>query len=113
MGRSSARGWVTLLAERNGKAAIYSGFTKEIPIKNLNRIDRVVARTTARSDGGSVIVLCNGHESGRLPLFSGQQETYIDLTDCSGKDKSPPQIGLKIEPEGLTASITTVAFIGR
>ncbi|MCP4200286.1 MAG: sulfatase-like hydrolase/transferase [Proteobacteria bacterium] len=109
---ASARVSITPLAENGKKAVIYSTFTKTLPIKKMDRVDRVVARTTAEGDGGSVIILCNGRESGRVPLFAGQQEIYGDIRQCVGKGKSPPELGLKIEPEGLNASVETVVFIG-
>jgi hypothetical protein len=110
---TSAGGSINPPSENGEKAIIYSTFAKTLPIKSMGRVNRVVVRTTAEGDGGSIVILCNGREVGRIPLFAGQQETYGDIKQCAGNGKSPPEMGLKIEPEGLNASVKTVALIGQ
>lgn len=84
------------------------GESRSIPLLSVSR---AIVRTDAATAGGSVVIVCNGKEAGRVPIFSGQGEGRADLSGCERSAGHPLSVQILLRDASADTRIESAALL--
>jgi Sulfatase len=81
-------------------------------VARTKKATRLIVKTTAKEDGGSVDIICNGKAAQRIGLLQGSNEAFVDLDNCNAPGDQPLRLKIRTVPNEIEATVDVIGLIG-